>query len=155
MRKTIVAITAISLLVIGCYSVKKYQAAVAVMEKLTVLPKNIKDIKIGIDRIRFTFDLQLINHTEYDLGFTTGSVIGITRVKLFTENDVLLADINTDISTIELPAHSDYVLRDIVVEIPTHSMLSELDTIIAYLTQNKLHFEVTIKAFGKEFKIRT
>ena len=155
MRKTVVAITAISLLFVGCYSIKKYQAAVAIIKQLMVVPKNIKDVKVDFDKISFTFDLQLINNTQYDLGFTTGSVIGITRVKVFTEVGVMLADIDTDISAIELPANGAYLIKNITMEIPIVTMLNELNMILTYITQNNLYYELTIKAFGKEFKVMT
>ncbi|MEM6685771.1 MAG: hypothetical protein AAF617_08300 [Bacteroidota bacterium] len=155
MRKKVVAITAVSLLCMGCYSIKKYQAAVVILKQLTVLPTNIKDVKVTFDKIRFTFDLQLTNHTQYDIGFTTGSVIEITRIQLFTQDGVLLADINTDISAIELPAYGRYTIENIAVVIPTVTMLNELDMILSYITQNNLQYELTMKAFGKEFKMMT
>jgi len=153
MRKRVLVITAVSLLAIGCYSIKKYKAALGVIEQLVVLPKDIKNVKVSFEKIRFTFDLQLFNHTNYDLGLTTGSVIGITGIKVFTLDAVLLADIKTDISAIELPANGSFLIENIQVELATNRLIDKLDTIIELITTNKLQYQFTIKAFGKEFNV--
>ncbi|AXG68207.1 hypothetical protein KORDIASMS9_00399 [Kordia sp. SMS9] len=155
MKKRIVAITMISLLAVGCYSIKKYKAAAAIIEKLVVHPKHIKNVKVSLEKFSFTFDLQLLNQTHYDLGFTTGSLIEITEIKVFTLDAVLLADIKTDISAIELPANGSFLIENIQVELATYRLIDKLDTIIELITTNNLQYQITIKAFGKEFKVWT
>jgi hypothetical protein len=153
MRTKIITITAISLLLVSCYSIKKYKAALSIMEKLVVLPKDIKDVRVSLEKISFRFSLQLINHTEYDLGVTTGSVLSITKVKVFTPEGTVLANIDTDISSFELPANGIYIIENLQVELATVGLLTQLDTLLEYISQNTLHYELTINAFGKEFKV--
>lgn len=155
MKKKVLAVVGISALALGYYSIKKYKAAKAIIEKLVVRPKDIKDVRLSFEKISFTLSLELQNHTHFDLGFTTGSLIGINRIKIFTPTEILLADVDTDISAIELLANGSYTIDDLEVEIPTHSLLSQHGNITQYVTNNSLLYELHIKAFGKEFSVLT
>ena len=155
MKKKVLAAVGISVLALGYYSMKKYKAAKAIVEKLVVRPKDIKDVHLSFDKISFALSLELQNHTHFDLGFTTGSHIGINRIKIFTPTEVLLADVYTDISAIELPANGSYTISNLRVEIPTHNLLSQFDNVTEYVTNNSLLYELYITAFGKEFSVLT
>ncbi|PTX58225.1 hypothetical protein C8N46_1171, partial [Kordia periserrulae] len=61
---------------------------------------------------------------------------------------------DTDISSFELPANGIYIIEDLQVELVTVGLLTQLDTLLEYISQNALHYELTINAFGKEFTIR-
>ncbi|QHI35757.1 hypothetical protein IMCC3317_11050 [Kordia antarctica] len=155
MKKEILAVVGVGVLAIGYYSYKKYKVVKAIIQKLVVRPKDIKDVKLSLKKISFTISLELINNTHFDLGFTTGSIITLNNVKIYTPTGHLLADIKTNVSSLEIPAYGSYTITDLHVEMQTHSLLTQFDKMMEYIATNSLLYELTIVAFGKEFSIAT
>lgn len=155
MNKTVVGALGIGIVAIGAYSYRKYKAAKKIIAALKVRTKSIKHLKIGFKKVSFTIALELINTTDYDLGFTGGSVIYLKNIKVYDLKKTLLADIDTKITALKLGAHSSQVLPDLQVELPTRQLIANIGNLAAYINNNNLLYKLTISAFKREFTIQT
>ena len=154
MKKTIkiVAISALLFAGVSYYGRKKYIEANEVLSQLKVSIGKLSNFSFKLPNVSFTLKLKILNPTNIDFGATVSSKISIKKIRLFTQANVFLAEANTNISNIDLPAqtNSDFIIDNVQINLTKafEELGSNLQSYISSDYSN-LKYKIDIDAFGK------
>jgi hypothetical protein len=131
---------------------KKMDNWKSTVSKLKAFPTGFRNLKIENSIIKFNLDISLHNPTNDD--FKPDGIIAVLQ-KINIKDNVgnKIAQINVNRSYITIPAKSNYVLKDLKVEIPIMANLLNWQNLIKIKTTNDIKTEAIITVLGKEYLI--
>jgi hypothetical protein len=103
-------------------------------------------------RLRFRFDLELLNPSPTSFNFNAGSTIALTKIIFKDSNNQPLITTYPSVNSIALPSQGKQIVKNIKGELPVSKIGKAIDT-IAELNQSDLNMDVFISVAGKEFMI--
>lgn len=148
---------------------KKAQAS-QVFEKIVFKIVGIRNVDLNWSRLKFHFDLMLMNPTANDFSLSSAGAIRGKAYRVYRGNQLLVSGTLNNIGNVNLPAGGSQVFKDILVEIPIATVgqellnmvggfqgLTNLDNIknINYMQFfQSLRYEVDIEGFGSIFTFK-
>ena len=118
--------------------------------------KNIKSLDwiggLSDPRLRFKFDLELINPSETSFSFNAGSTLSITKIIFNDSRGNALITSTPGIKSISLPKKGIQLIENIPAEIPVKKLGVAYET-SQNMTPETLNMDVYISIAGEEFKI--
>lgn len=103
-------------------------------------------------RIRFKFDMELLNPTATNFNFNAGSTIRIKKIIFKDKNGLPLVTTLPSINSINLPSNGKQLVKDIPGEIPVKKLGVAFDT-FTQLKPGQLNMDVFIDVAGREFML--
>ncbi|HLF53533.1 hypothetical protein [Flavobacterium sp.] len=130
----------------------------AIFDQMTIkpnsLPKKFKFYNpnsLGIPQtVSFAIDILLTNPTGEDFA-VSGYVATLKRVNVFYQGN-FLGTANVNIDEVSVLSHNTLILHDIVVEVASGNILTNLSA-ITNLSMNDLVFTGIIEVLGNEYEI--
>jgi hypothetical protein len=119
--------------------------------------KNIKNLDwiggLTDPRLRFKFDLDLINPSQTSFNFSAGSTLTITKIIFNDRNGNPLITSTPNITSISIPKNGIQLIENITAEIPVKKLAVAYD-LFQNMTPETLNIDVYISIAGQEFKIK-
>lgn len=128
-------------------------------DKVTILANNVKlkivkfnNVDFGINKITLNIDAALVNLTNIDFSLATGQTISLTKVELYTDTGIKIADAYKSIDNIQLTPFGTMPINNVQVIIPTNNLG---DTVLNVLTNNpeKIIAKAHVTVLGKNYII--
>lgn len=138
---------------------EKVSKLVAIFQKMTIkpasLPKkvnfsNANDLGVP-QNVSFLIDLKITNPDFESFSASGFGVAQLKSVDIYLK-DVLIGTANINLDEIDIPAQSEYILKDLPVNGNTLSILSNA-TAFSNLSLTDLKFIATIEVAGIEYEI--
>lgn len=155
--KKIVIAVAVFFAFVALYGYTKAKTLIGVFEKMTILPNDVSNIDISLERIKFNLDILLSNKANDDFDVSGYGLVTLKEVKVFY-NNVYLATSTLNITGMVIPAQMNLIVEDIPVEIPKPLQffafnLPLLYGMIANFDPNKITVTATIDVAGNLIEI--
>lgn len=117
-KYTVIGLLAVST---GCiYVSERVKNLKEIMVKLIPVPSNFRNLSIKHWILYFNFDLTLHNPTTEDFN-PNGIIVTVKRVEVKTADGKLIAKVNVNKTSINVPAKGKYMLKDLAVEVDIYS----------------------------------
>lgn len=156
-NKVLILGAGIGLTALAFFGKKKYLEAVSVINNLEFSIRNISNIRLSLQNIKFDGTLKIINPTNINFGATTASIVKLKEVRAFAvRSGVFLGKANTELFAVDLPASSTVDIPNIPFHFDLIPVLQELGTNYQTILQNPMEyifFEVDLQAFGNVITI--
>ncbi|WP_323027997.1 hypothetical protein [Gelidibacter japonicus] len=133
------------------FGYKKYDEAKKVIESLDFSIQDISHIRISLKKISFDMVIRLVNPTPIDFGATASSYISIQEIRVYSQKGEYLGVAKSNIHQIQLPAHSQFDLPKISINLDSIKALQEfMNNPAMYINKDfsQLKYQIDISAFG-------
>jgi hypothetical protein len=147
-KGTVIKVLGGAALLTTLFAFKKKSDFSNVIEKMTIDIRNIKNLRLRGDKILANIDLGFHNPTDYDMTIMTAGVIKLKAINLLYKG----TSIGTAIATkteFELPAKSNYLITDIVVELLYLTLINQFFTTGLDSDVANYQVHIVIEALGK------
>jgi len=148
--KRILLFSGLSLGYLALFGAKKYKEAEKVLSNLQIGIKDISNISLSWEKVKFDIVALLHNPTDVNFGFTTSSRIFIKKLRLLNEAGKEIATGATKLYEIKLPAGSMMPLPSVSIEAPLQDLALQL---LQKDGGKNLKISIDIEAFGRTFTI--
>lgn len=126
------------------------------INKIQYRIKSIKDLDwvggITDPKIKFKYNLELVNASLTNFNFNAGSTLELTKVIFKDNQNNALISSYPNVTSINLPAKGTQLIKNIPGEIPVKKLGIAFDTFQS-LKPGELNLDVFVKIAGREFKI--
>lgn len=142
-----VAVTAITGAVMAR---NKVNQAIDILNSLVFEIDRINDAKFGLLKSSLNVDLSLINMSSIPFSAETGTILTIKKFDFYNKKGVLFAEAFKTINSVNLPANSKTIIKDIDVKFDNFKLINSLDSI---KSKDGIKVKVHVIVFGKPYII--
>ena len=119
-----VAVLAISFM---SFTSAKISQAKEVIKSLIINVSKIRNVRVSLQKISFSFDIILQNPTNEDFSLSSGGAIKAKGYQLVRGDKVLvMGHFSKEFQNIDLPAYQSYTIENVYFELPVMNILSEI-----------------------------
>ncbi len=130
------------------YAKNKVDRLIAIWNKMDIIPNEIRNVDVNLQRIRFNIDIRLQNNTPDNFYISGGWFADLKQMSFFYDGQ-FIATADVIINKIEVPGSGSTILKNIEVNAPTVGAIRNLST-LSNFNMSKITCSAVIKAFGKE-----
>lgn len=134
------------------YGMKKYNEFIEIIKNLQVKIYSIKNFKIDFTSLVVKVDLglKIFNFTDNTFNTSILPSFEIEKIEIFASSGLLLANIDTSITNVELPSNGIYYLPMLQFKIPFKTFIKEFGNIINGIDFNSLSYKIHVIILGKK-----
>ncbi len=135
------------------YGLNKASETAEIFDKMDIEPEWFDNLKISLSKKQLSFDLdvRLTNKSGYDLNLTGLNVAKVKQINVFYDNNLLaIADVN--ITSIEVPAKNQLIIKNIPVVSNASTLLENAAALLDF-DFNKVSTTAKIEVLGVTYMI--
>ena len=135
------------------FGFKKVTEIKSIVEKLQTRLDRLYSINFDFSKnfISFLIDFTILNPTDTNLNFNTGTLITIKKVLFYNKKDELFGQAIVDISSIEIPANGQIGIVEVPVETTISKGLLEFYNYIKNVDNNDIKIMLELEALDQNF----
>lgn len=141
----------VGLVILGYMAYAKIEKIKAIFDKIDIKPVAIRNLKISFSSISLVTDILLKNTSNEDLNIK-GYLVSLKRLNFFYSGKYI-GTAKPTLSEIEIPANNELLFKNIPVELPPSTILTNIVELSSFDT-NKLTVEAVIDVANKEYYIK-
>lgn len=123
-----------------------------IMTKLIPIPSGFRNWSYKHYVLFFNFDLTLHNPTNEAFN-PNGIIVTIKRIEVKDNAGKLIAKVNINKNSVNIPAKGKYVLKDLAVEIDTFSNILNVASLLKIKSLEDIKTDIVIGILGTEYII--
>lgn len=123
-----------------------------IVVKLIPIPSGFRNFSFKHWVLFFNMDVTINNPTNEDFN-PNGIIVTIKRLEIKDIEGKLIAKVNINKNSINIPAKGKYVLKDLAVEIDTYTNILNAANLAKIKSLDDIKVDIVISILGKEYLI--
>jgi hypothetical protein len=120
-----------------------------IMVKLIPIPSGLRNYSFNNWILSFNFDVTIHNPTSVDFN-PNGLIVTVKRLEIKERSGKLIAKVDINKNSINIPARSKYVLKNLAVKIDTYANLLNAPNLMKIKSINDVKIDVVLSILGTE-----
>lgn len=120
-----------------------------IMVKLIPIPSGLRNYSFKNWILSFNFDVTIHNPTSVDFN-PNGLIVTVKRIEIKDRNGKLIAKVDINKNSINIPARSKYTLKNLAVSIDTYANLLNVPSLMKIKSIHDVKTDIVISILGTE-----